>query len=361
MDLSFSLSMPIGAWHPFLPAALASLLAQDADLNIAFLDASGDPRVKALADAHDARLAYRRHGPDGGQSAAILEGWANAPGAILGWLNADDILMPGALGAAAVRFRAEPGLDAVYGHSVILDEAGRMTDYHWAVEPPGPGGDFSRILEAGVVSQPSCFFRRDAYERAGGLDEALHYTMDWDLWIRLHKSGAAFGFIDSPLSQVLWGGGTKTAAFNARRRAELRRIIETYAPAEKRKKIFRAFALHHLMNRIEPPPLRKVVARALQRGRRVIYGLGADGRLENPAHLHLAHFAPSAKTGLLIEVEGDVRRLSIDAAAPVAERVDSKGAATLRFAAPAPAGRLLTVRLEAPPGETMIFRRAAWI
>ncbi len=218
-DLVFSIAMPIGSFHPFLADSLASLLAQKAKLNIAFLDASGDPRVKALADRFDDRLHYRRHGPDGGQSDAILEGWKHAPGDVLGWLNADDILYPDALEKALERFQREPELDVVYGHSAILDEHGRMTGYHWAVEPPGP-----RLLEAGIVSQPSCFFRRDAYERAGGLNADLHYTMDWDLWIRLYKSGAKFGFTDDVMSMVLWGDDTKTSSFNIERRRELRAI-----------------------------------------------------------------------------------------------------------------------------------------
>lgn len=353
MDLSFCISMPIGAWHPFLPAALESLLSQKAAVNIAFLDASGDPRVKALADTHAQRLAFRRHGPDKGQSAAIIEGWANAPGAILGWLNADDILMPGALEKARDAFLADAALDMVYGHSVILDEEARMVGYHWAVERPGP-----RIFEGGVISQPSCFFKRQAYERAGGLDESLHYTMDWDLWIRLYKSGANVGFVDAALSQVLWGDETKTASFNARRRSELQRIIQEYAPPEKRAKIFRAFALHNLMNRIRPLALKTLVTRALHRGRAEIYGLRADGFIASRAVLALAHYDPAAHDGVELLFDKAPEGLDVRAGVAIASVSLSGALAVVTFATPVEQGETVSLEVSAPKGAW--FRHCEW-
>ena len=35
------------------------------------------------------------------------------------------------------------------------------------------------------ISQPAVFFRREAYERAGGLDVKYHYMLDHLLWIRM--------------------------------------------------------------------------------------------------------------------------------------------------------------------------------
>lgn len=291
--MKFSISVPVGAYHPFLPACLESLVCQNAEIEIALLDASGDGRVAALADHHNEHIAYRRHGPDDGQAAAIMEGWENTDGDVLGWLNADDILFPDALEQAFAKFEAEPHLDVVYGHSTILDENAETTGYHWAVEAPGP-----RLLEAGIISQPSCFFRRSGYDAIGGMNADLHYTMDWDLFIRLYENGAQFGFIDAPLSQVLWGADTKTASFNARRREELKRIIAIHAPAEKRRKIFLSFAIHNALERLRPTSLRDFAARSLVRGRKVIHGLSADGAIEKTADLCFAHYDEKEKAGL---------------------------------------------------------------
>lgn len=357
MAHAFSISVPVGAWHPFLPQCLESLARQGAPVNASLLDASGDARVSALAERYASFLHYRRHGPDGGQSAAILEGWEKAPGAILGWLNADDILAPDALEAASRAFAADPSLDMVYGHSTILDEDARMIGYHWAVEEPNP--EAPRIFEAGVISQPSCFFKRAAYEKAGGLDADLHYTMDWDLWIRMVKAGARQGFVDDVLSMVLWGDETKTASFNAKRQAELKRIIERHAPPERRKKIFRAFAVHNAMNRVRPAPLRNFVRRALHRGRKVIYGLGADGRIEAEATLHLSHYLPAAQPFLDIVIERGEAEIVSDRPATV--RDGAGGAVRVEFTEPVAAGDPVIVRVRCKGAGRVYFRHAAWV
>jgi hypothetical protein len=41
-------------------------------------------------------------------------------------------------------------------------------------------------LGCGIYS-PAVFFTREAYEAVGGLDETLHMTMDYDLWLRIGK------------------------------------------------------------------------------------------------------------------------------------------------------------------------------
>ena len=294
----FSISMPIGAWHPLLRDAIESLLAQDASVQIAFLDASGDVRVKAIADEYNAHLHYRRHGPDKGQSDAILEGWRETDGEFLGWLNADDLVYPGALDLALKQFQNDRSIDLVYGHSTIIDDAKRIRSYHWAVEATPP-----HILEGGIISQPSCFFKRKAYEAIAPLNVDLHYTMDWDLWIRLYKSGAKFQFIDAPMSLVLWAEGTKTSSFNAARQAELRRIIQEYAPDQKQKKIMRSFAIHNFMDRLPGRALQKTLARLLIRGRKTINGLSGDGQLLDGAKVPIVHYDDTPKTTLEIRAD----------------------------------------------------------
>jgi len=349
--LSFSVSVPVGAWHPFLRDCLSSLAAQKGPKQIALLDASGDRRVKQIADEFDALFAYRRHGPDGGQSAAILEGWAKTDGDILAWLNADDILFPGAFEAA--RAALEDGAhDVVYGHSTILDDDKRTTGYHWAVEEPGP-----RLLEGGIISQPSCFFRRSAYDKSGGLNADLHYTMDWDLWIRLYKSGAKFSFIDKTLSMVLWAEGTKTSSFNKTRRDELSAIIQQHAPPQSTKKIMRSFAIQNIVERLRPARLKTLVTRSLIRGRRKIYGISGDGRIHDGARLAMTHYEKDPKTSVLIRAENtaSIEAVLMDGAGATLNHIDN---ATLRatFAAPVSAATPAGLTFKISSGRPVYFQ-----
>ncbi len=361
MKPKFAISVPVGSYHAFLPDCLESLALQHDhhekyDIEIAFLDASGDARVKALADEFDSIFAYRRHGPDQGQSSAIIEGWENVSGDILGWLNADDMLFPGALVHVCNIFENSPEYDVVYGHSVILDLLRQTMGYHWAVEPPGP-----RILSSGAISQPSCFFRRAAYNDVGGLNRDLNYTMDWDLWIRLHKSGAKFGFTDAPLSLVLWGENTKTSSFNAERRGELRTLIESNLGAQEARRVYRSFAIHNLLEKLHPPILKRWLIRGLVRGRNRIFNISGDGKMSDNATLHLTHFGAKPKNIIRAKIEG------ADAISDVASSLTAikkwavkEGVLELELETPAPKGDVVDLIFSIKSGSAPYFLSAKW-
>ncbi|MCG8443730.1 MAG: hypothetical protein MI723_18160, partial [Caulobacterales bacterium] len=311
----FAISVPIGAYHPLLRDCLTSLAVQSPRPQVALLDASGDRRVAALLDEFADLAAYRRAGPDAGQSDAIIEGWAHLPDAdILGWLNADDALYPDALATAAAHFAAHADTDLFYGHSVIIDDDAAVTGYHWAVEPPS-----ARILAAGIISQPSCFFRRAAYERAGGLDRDLHFTMDWDLWARLWRDGARFRFTEAVMSRVLWSRHAKTGGFGAARRAELNRIIADHGDPARRLKSRVGFTLHHLLEHLAPPAVTRTLRRRTAHRSPALFGLDRAGRVCGTAEIPLVHYAEAGRAGLEARVEGAGARLTASAASARAE------------------------------------------
>jgi len=121
--------------------------------------------------------------PDRGQSHALNKGFAAARGEVLGWLNADDHYLPEAV-AEGVRALAETGAGLVYGDVTRVDGYG--------VNPrrirSRPTWDLWTELNAGCgIYSPSVFFTREALEAVGELDESLHLTMDYDLWLRIGK------------------------------------------------------------------------------------------------------------------------------------------------------------------------------
>ncbi|MEM8634928.1 MAG: glycosyltransferase [Pseudomonadota bacterium] len=351
----FAISVPVGAWHPFLPACLASLKHQKGHLGVALMDASDDPRVRALGEAHDDWLEHRYHGPDAGQSDAILNGWDAIDSDWLGWLNADDILMPYALERVIDAQECAPELDVLYGHSSILDDDGAMIGYHFNVEPPS-----DNLLKSGIISQPSCFFSREAYARAGGLDKSKHYTMDWDLWLRMYCSDAQFGFVDEVLSMVLWGADTKTASFTGARRQELRTLIEQYAPAEEQDATFRAFAIHTLVDRVKPNGLRNGITRYLRKSGPTLFGVRADGQIESKATLTLAHFDQAHKTGVDLHFAQRARALQVSSNLAVTDSRDGK-TVRVQFKSPLVAGDVCAIHLDTAGGGPVSFKRAVWI
>lgn len=64
--------------------------------------------------------------PDRGQLDALQKAARLARGDILYWLNADDILMPGALREVDAAFRADPALDLVFSDDFAFEESKRV-------------------------------------------------------------------------------------------------------------------------------------------------------------------------------------------------------------------------------------------
>jgi glycosyltransferase involved in cell wall biosynthesis len=118
--------------------------------------------------------------PDRGQSDAINKAFRLSCGELIGWLNSDDAYFSRRSVELAVEaFRAHPDAAVVYGHSALVDGAGRLMHYNWA--PP-----FSRRLLKvhNFIVQPAAFIRRSAVEEAL-VDERFDYSMDRELWLRL--------------------------------------------------------------------------------------------------------------------------------------------------------------------------------
>ena len=215
------ISVPIGYGSPFLRAALGSLIGQSHNLEIAILDASNDPAVATEIALSGIETIYHRSAPDDGQADAIGEGWDNSTAPILGWLNADDMLTSGCIETVIKAFETHPDVDLVYGHSTICNQNGDILGLHSAVRPT------SDILNRdNFISQPSCFIRRTALEKIGGIDKSLHYTMDWDLWLRLYNQGHKFLFLEEIFSNVSWVEDTKTSQVSFKRYKEFANILK---------------------------------------------------------------------------------------------------------------------------------------
>ncbi|MFD2938164.1 glycosyltransferase family 2 protein [Spirosoma flavum] len=126
---------------------------------------------------------------DRGQTDAINKGIRLATGDILCWLNSDDIFLPGALQTVGQYFAQHPDSCWLTGDCQIINEVGKPIQ--------GPIQLYKRLLRSLVpafylgltnaICQPSTFWLRSAHQTLGMLDEQLHYTMDYDWWLRLNK------------------------------------------------------------------------------------------------------------------------------------------------------------------------------
>lgn len=121
--------------------------------------------------------------PDRGQSHALNKGFSMATGEIFGWLNTDDTYPRNAV-ADAVAVLTEGEIDLLYGDITRMNDDG----VNPRRIPTRPTWDLWTEANFGCgIFSPAVFFTRTAYEAVGGVDESLHLTMDYDLWLKIGR------------------------------------------------------------------------------------------------------------------------------------------------------------------------------
>ncbi len=172
-----------------LPTAVDSVLAQrDVDLEYVIVDAgSTDGSREYLATLHDPRVKLVLE-PDQGPADGLNKGVRSTTGAVVGYLNADDLYLVDALREVDNFFRTNPSVDVVYGDGWIIDGEARVRR-HFEATPWG----LRRYLYGGVnVLQQSTFFRRSAFDRTSGFNSHNVTCWDGELLVDLALAGARF-------------------------------------------------------------------------------------------------------------------------------------------------------------------------
>ena len=185
----FSCVIPVKGPRPYFDEAVASLQNQGLgeELEVIIQDADVEP--------------------DAGQSDALNKGFAKAKGEWLFWLNADDVLLSGALEKVLDRINRINRIDWIAGNVIYMDKEGQAKWCAW-----DRGWKLSYVGLPVQVYGPSSFFRRELFEKSGGFDGSLNYVMDIDLWCKFRK----MGFWYKKIPDFIWGfrlhEGSKTSS-----------------------------------------------------------------------------------------------------------------------------------------------------
>ena len=190
----FSCVMPVKGLRPYMEEALDSLRLQGMGDELEIIVQDGDVE------------------PDFGQSDALNKGFARAKGEWLFWLNADDVLLPGALKTVKQLILSSSSNSStrpnwISGNVIYMDKESRA---EWCAWDRG-----WKLSYAGLPVQvygPSSFFRKELFEESGGFDSSLNYVMDIDLWCKFRK----MGFWYRKIPDFIWGfrlhEGSKTSS-----------------------------------------------------------------------------------------------------------------------------------------------------
>ncbi|MBX6363099.1 MAG: glycosyltransferase [Gemmatimonadetes bacterium] len=207
----------------FLPAAIDSALAQTRPaLEVIVVDDGSTDASRDIIASYGARVRPVLK-ENGGQASALNAGFAACRGDAVLFLDADDLLHPSALEAAARVWR--DGVAKIQFPLEVVDREGRPLGYR-APRAPMPSGDLSRtVLAVGVYPSPPTsgnVFDRRALERLMPMAES-HLSPDG----HLIQASALLGdvvTIPEPLGAFRVHGGNNWALERELRPARLRQI-----------------------------------------------------------------------------------------------------------------------------------------
>jgi glycosyltransferase involved in cell wall biosynthesis len=168
----------------FLPRAIASALDQEFEgLEIVVVDDGSEPACQAVLDhlaATQPAVRVIRHAANRGAPAALNSGLAAARGAMVSFLGADDLVLPGAYASMFAALERYPQASFACGGIVIVGDDGCLRGVRPIMAPTLRGGYLSpSLLKRRIrttdnwISNTVTVYRTEVLRRAGGFDESL--------------------------------------------------------------------------------------------------------------------------------------------------------------------------------------------
>ncbi len=181
-------------YDQYLRETIESVLSQGyPNLEYIVLDDGSTDDSLEIVKEYAGHISWGSH-PNMGEPATVNKAFAMARGDIIGVVNSDDVLLPGALARVAEELALRTDVVGVYGSWHMIDE-GSITLRE--VTPR----DFDRqFMYENLDCFPAVgtFFRRAILDQIQGRDPRLPYVSDLDFWLRAVLLGP-FGRIDQAL------------------------------------------------------------------------------------------------------------------------------------------------------------------
>lgn len=174
------------------------------NLEYIIIDGASTDGTMAVVEKYRDKIAKVVSEPDKGISDAFNKGIKNATGDVIGIINSDDILLPGALDRVAEAY--EEGVGVYRGNIFIWDSASD-TKIQAVPSMKFPLHTFKKR----IVCHQGTFVAKWAYEKYGLFKTHFRFMMDVDLLIRFYEAGVKFKYIPSELAMFRLGGVTSSS------------------------------------------------------------------------------------------------------------------------------------------------------
>lgn len=181
----------------YLEETILSVLDQDyPNLHYALVDGASQDNSRDILERYRDQVSEVIIEPDDGHADALNKSFATPHGDVMGWINSDDILLPGCLSIVGRIFANHPEVSWITGLPTTCDLASKLSYV-------GPLKHWSKLrFLAGDhlwIQQESTFWRRGLWDEAGGrLDTGFKVANDFELWSRFFRH-AELHTVDSML------------------------------------------------------------------------------------------------------------------------------------------------------------------
>jgi len=185
----------------FIEQTIHSVLAQKGDFDVHYFVADGGSSdgTKKILEKYSSQLAFVSK-KDDGQAAAINSGISyfakitkEYTEAYFAYINSDDYYETHAFQTVLEQFRRSPDREWLVGDAKIVDTTNREIQPLVRVYKKMLRMIYQpwMLLVLNPLPQPAIFLRWSAFTKMGIFDQSLHYTMDYEYWLRCQASFGA--------------------------------------------------------------------------------------------------------------------------------------------------------------------------
>ena len=209
----------------FLEETILSIINQGyPNLEYIIIDGGSTDNSVDIIKKYENHLTYWVSEKDRGQSNAINKGFKKSNGEIVGWINSDDLLMPGALDLIAEKSKKKPQANVFMGWTIRIDAKSKVLFTN--IIPK----QHCWLARRGVFyfGQQSWFWKRNMFDYLGFIDENTHACMDIDFLIRQLISKAKITPIKAHLGAFRQHEMTKTSSNNDIWHNDRKRMAKKY-------------------------------------------------------------------------------------------------------------------------------------
>lgn len=169
----------------YLVKTIESILQQDyPSIEYIVVDPGSTDGSRDTIERYRDRISKIVYEPDRGPAEGLNHGFAHATGDVFAYLNADDVLLPGAVSSAMKAFE-DASLAVVYGDGYFIDAEGKIVrrcfSNNYSVRRYALGG--------AIIMQQSSFWRADWHRRIGGFNLENRTWWDGEFFFRIALAG----------------------------------------------------------------------------------------------------------------------------------------------------------------------------